>query len=181
MTDFPNPSVLPLTIHTASPWGPVPGARENGANSAGFASGAWTTANLAIAIPIFLPFRYPIRNFFVYNFATVNGSFDVGIYNRDNVLLVSTGSTVQAGASGLQFIAKEYMLDAGAYRLALSSSSTTATFAQGGWGTATRMRYLGIVQMASAFPLPATFVPAAMAQARYNAIGFTHVSGTPTF
>lgn len=182
MGEFPDNPALPLTIWTGDArHGIGAGSRAIMAGSGGFSSVGWTTANQAIYAPIVVPYPYPVRNMFVYNYATVAGNCDVGIYNDDLTLIVSAGSTVQAGASALQFFAVDLTLNPGCYYLGLSSNSTTATFAAMVSGTATRHRYLGILQQATAFPLPATITPVAIAVARIPAIGLTWVSGTPTF
>lgn len=177
-----NTNALPQTIWTGGRFSLCVGSRATAAGSGQFVSTAWGTANLAIAIPVFLPFRYPVRNLFVYNFATVAGNVDAGIYNKDLVLIASAGTTLMAGATGLQFFPKDITLEPGTYYLAMSSSSTTATFACNvGLGTATRERYLGMLQMATALPLPATLTAAAVANARVPLIGMSKQSGTPNF
>jgi hypothetical protein len=182
VSDFPAQQVLPVTVWTSGRYG-VGGSivREVMAGSAQLTSTAWGTANLAIYSPIWLPFRYPARNFFVYNGATLGGNLDVGIYNQDGTLIWSAGSTAQAGTSALQFFAKDILLEPGCYFLALSSNSTTATYFCNGSGSATKNRELGVLQQTSAFALPATATFAAAAQARIPLIGFTWQSGTPTF
>lgn len=180
MTDFNQPIALPRTIWTGSLDGLGVGTRAPLAGSAQFASVAWGTANLAILVPIFVRFRYPVRNLFVYNFATVAGNVDVGIYTDDLARLFSTGSTAQAGASAMQFFAADLILTPGMYYLAMASSSTTATYAAAAVGTATRERYLGLLQQATALPLPASITPAAVANARIPLIGITPMT-SPNF
>lgn len=175
MADFPaaGSRSLPLTVWTGSRFGIGVGARELAGGSTAFASTAWGTANLAILTPIWLPFRYPVRNLFVMNGATLGGNVDVGIYNQDLTLITSSGSVAQAGISAIQAFAKDLILRPGGYYLGLSSNSTTATYFAAGIGSATRERYMGLLQMGTAFPLPATFTAAAVAQARVPAVGFT--------
>jgi hypothetical protein len=134
-------------------------------------------------VPFFIPFRYPVRNLFVYNFATVNGNHDVGIYNDEFKLLTSTGAVAQAGTSTIQFHAKDIILEPGQYYFALSSSSTTATYATMQSGTITRHRYLGIMQQLTAHPLPASATPTALSagNVKVTAMGFTFMTGTPSF
>lgn len=179
--DFAQSGAIPDTIWTGGMYGVGVGTRAPAAGSNPFASTAWATANLAILCPVFIPCRYPVKNLFVYNFATLGGNVDVGIYSEDLQLLASSGSTVQAGASTIQFFAKDIVLRPGQYYFGMSSSSTTATFAASQLGTATRERYFGLLQMATALPLPQTFVPASVANARVPGIGITWRSGTPAF
>lgn len=183
MADWPTQRSLPLTVHTLGMYG-VGGATGRPVSTGmQLVSTAWGTANLAIYVPIWLPFRYPVWNLFVYNFATVAGNLDVGIYNEDGVKYVSSGSTAQAGASGLQFfsITGGIVLDPGQYFLAMSTNSTTATYACAVNGTAPHLRYLGLLQQTTAFALPATATFALMATLRVPLIGLTRVSGTPSF
>lgn len=179
--DFPNAQGLPITVWTGGPYGVNVGARAIANGSAAFVSTAWATANLAIYVPIFLPFRYPVRNLFCYNFATLGGNVDVRVYNSEYVALTASVATAQAGASGLQFFAADVVLAPGQYYLGLSSSSTTATFACAAVGTATRERYMGLTQQATAHPLPSPATPATVANARIPAIGMTYLTGTPAF
>lgn len=175
-------SGLPVTVWTGGLTGSLVGTRSTaGGTTGGFVSTAWATANVAYYLPMWLPFRYPVRNLFVYNFATVNGNVDVGIYNSDLAKLTPAVTTAQAGASGLQFFAVDVVLDPGQYYFAMSSSSTTATFGSAGLGSATRQRYFGVLQQATAHPLPVTATPAAVSTARFPLIGATYQTGTPNF
>jgi hypothetical protein len=182
MSDFPNIASLPVTVWTGSKFSMGAGTRAPLAGTGQYATAAWTTANLAMYVPFWLPFRYPIRNLFVFNFATVNGTHDLGIYDRNFALITSTGSVTQAGTSTIQFHAKDIILDPGQYYFALSSSSTTATYATMQSGTTTRHRYLGILQQTSAHPLPASATPASISagNVKITAMGFTHLS-SPVF
>jgi hypothetical protein len=173
--DFSQGGAVPVTVHTGS-------TRATSAGSNPFASNAWGTANLAIYCPIILPFRYPVRNLFVYNFATVNGNVDVGIYSEDFVRLTPSVATTQTGASALQFFAVDILLRPGQYYLAMSSSSTTGTYAIAPIGSATRQRYFGLLQQGTAYPLPAAATPAVKStNAFIPGIGMTYLSGTPAF
>jgi len=181
--DFTQGASLPVTVWTGSLCGTSnSSAARVTAGGDTFVSTAWGTANKAYYIPVNLPWRYPVQNFFVYNNATVAGSVDVGIYNaQDMTQLWHSGATAMSGASALQFFAKDIILDPGPYYLAMSSTSTTATYACYTTLTATRQRYLGGLKQTSANPLPATMTPAAIDTARVPLIGFTYLPGTPYF
>lgn len=180
--DFAATMPVPVTVSTVGLYSQGVGVRAVAGGSSGVVSTAWGTANLAIYTPIYIPFRYPVRNLFVFNFATVNGNVDVRIYNKDYVAVTPSVNTAQAGATALQFFAVDVVLDPGQYYLGISSSSTTATVGTHGSVTATRARYLGLTQQATANPLPATATPAAMATlAKIPCIGMTFLSGTPAF
>lgn len=182
MADFPNQAAIPVTVWTGDArHGLAVGSRAVAAGSAQFASTAWGTANLAIYTPILLPYTYTIKNFFVYNFATVAGNVDIGIYSEDLSLIFSKGSTAMAGASTMQFFSCDLMVPPGTYYIGFVSSSTTATFGAAAVGSATRERYMGLLQQAlGATTLPNTITPAAVGQARIPQVGFTWQS-SPTF
>ena len=106
---------------------------------------------------------------------------DLGIYTADGSRIYSTGSTAQSGASAAQFVSptKVILLSPGRYYLALACDSVTAN--RGGQAatttTAVAGRLAGILQQASALPLPATATFAAMSSAFTPYFGITR---TPT-
>lgn len=159
------------------------GMRGVVASAGNFVSVAWSTANLAFYAPMQIPFNYPVKNMFWYNGATIAGNVDCGVFTHDLTKICSVGSTAQSGATALQFAAptSEVILTPGNYYFALVSSSTTATFFTNNLGTATRHRYVGEFQQASALPLPAAATIAATATARIPLIGITYKTGTPSF
>lgn len=178
MTDFPSPPTLPLTIWTADArHGLGVGNRAIAAGSAAFASVAWGTANLMQLVPVRVPYRYPVQSLYTYNFATVAGNLEIGVYSTDMTKIVSTGSVAQAGASTIQSVNVDAVLEPDMYYLALASSSTTATFAGSAMGTATRLRYMGLLQQALAgLPMPAAATPATNTATRMPLIGMSRVS-----
>lgn len=124
----------------------------------GPASVVWPSANLAVYIPFSLPWSYTVRRVFVGNGATLNGNIDIGIYNSAGARQYSSGSTAQAGTSAIQYITlgSPLVLAAGTYFLAVASNSATATFQMAGTNMPTSGRLAGLLQQATAFPLPAT-------------------------
>jgi hypothetical protein len=183
MADYPVAGQLPLTIWTGGRYGIAAGARGTQGTSGGFVSVAWGTASLAFYTPMHIPFSYPVKNLFWYNFATLSGTVDAGVYNDDLTRVCSTGAITQAGATALQFNVPvtEVILQPGNYYFALVSSSATATLASMNSGSATHNRELGCFQQASSSPLPASAVITATATARIPLIGITYKTGTPTF
>jgi hypothetical protein len=187
VTDFPQQQGLPVTVTTYGRYGVGAGYYRFGAGGsaqcASFAVGA--TGNVATYCPLWLPFRYPAQNFFYANGTTANGTIDIGLYSQDGARIWSSGPTTQTGTSTLQFFAKDIVIDPGCYYLAVGWSSSTAT----GWGqalpTATRLRYLGLLQQtgltSGTLPSPATFAAYAQAVHAIPLIGFTWQSGTPNF
>jgi hypothetical protein len=137
------------------------------------ASAVWPTANLAILIPVALPHRVLATKLWWYNGATVAGNVDCGVYTADGRLVISSGSTAQAGANTIQEVdITDTWISHGRYYLALSLSSTTATVFR--WNTAAQLaKFLGIAQAASALPLPATLTLAAPANALIPWCGLT--------
>lgn len=181
MSDFPEQPITPVTVWAGdSRHGIAVGTRAMTAGGAQFASTAWGTANLAIFTPILLPYRYLVRNLFVYNFATVAGNVDIGVYSDDLTAIFTKGSTAMAGASAMQFFSCDLILDPGCYYIGFVSSSTTATFGAAAIGSATRERYMGLLQQASALPLPSVITPAAVANARIPQVGMTWLT-SPVF
>jgi hypothetical protein len=114
-------------------------------------------AAISILYPLYLDEAVALVKAFVMNGATVNGNWDVGVYDRGLKLIVSTGSTVQSGANALQEAAiGPITLDPGAYHLGFALSSTTGAYFA--WNSAFTLT--GGSNYQATFPLPATFVPA---------------------
>lgn len=125
----------------------------------------WTTANIAILVPMRITETVTVVKMAVANGPTANGNLDVGIYDNTFTKLVSSGSTAQSGTDTIQILdIADTALSPGTYYFALASSSTTATFAgsdfSGSQGAGDPKAW-GVVQMAAAFPLPNTITPAA--------------------
>lgn len=121
------------------------------------ASRTWPTANLAVFAPIVLEDTVIVDRLGIVNGAAVSGNFDLGVYTSAGSLLISTGSTAQAGITAVQAVdVGNTSLSAGVYFLAVVLNNTTGT-----WDVETVLdppeyRALGFMQMTSAFPLPAT-------------------------
>jgi hypothetical protein len=137
------------------------GLRHSTTNSGPPASGAWPSANLGIAIPFVVDQPTTFDRVIIFNGSTVSGNVDVGIYSADYALIVSSGAVVQASANNLQSInITDTTLQRGAYLLAMSCSSATATNVRSVAGVVHYQHAWGMSHMASAHPLPATWVPA---------------------
>ena len=136
-------------------------------------SSTWVAANRAIAYPIYLPDWVTVVKMWVANGAAVSGNIDIGIYNEAFSKLVSIGSTAQAGTSVNQvFDITDVSLAPGRYYVAVAMDNTTGTVLRSAI-TTPMQRFMGCVQMASAFPLPSTFTPATMANAHIPHAGIT--------
>lgn len=178
MSDFPFPSTRPLFIHTYSRWA-VEAARLAGVSNS-LASLTWPVANTAFYFPVEIPWPYPVRRVFWVNGTSVTSTnMDFGIYTADGVRIYSTGSTGASGTSAPQYTSPtEFLLAPGRYYFALADSSTTAN--RGGMGRTTstvpQIRMAGVLQEASALPLPATMTPSAVANSMYALCGITRTA-----
>ena len=122
------------------------------------ASATYPTANLAMFFPfrVFNPNGIVIVKLVVSNGASILGNIDVGIYDASGTKLVSSGSTAQAGISALQeFDIADTTLGPGVFYLAVAMNNTTGTLTRNSLFVK-QSRMLGCLQMATAFPLPAT-------------------------
>jgi len=141
-------------------------------------SGAWPVADTAFFIPFAIPYHYVIERFFWANGATVGHNVDVGVYNLEGTKLCSTGSTVSSGASAIQYAAisgfSSWILPPGRYYFGHACGGTTTAVMTTTTITANAMRLGGVLQQATALPLPATMASAvAVTSAGYALAGFT--------
>lgn len=180
MNDFANtqPAVTPLFVNTIGPQCP---ALVLGANllAAQPASVTWV-ANLAVFMPIILPWDYPVSRVFWTNGSTASSNCEFGIYTDDGAKIYSTGSVAQAGADGPQYVdPTDFLLAAGNYFFAYTCNGTTNR-TRGFTGYTTNfLRQMGVYQQASAGPgsLPATMASvAAASQALYAVCGITRTA-----
>lgn len=141
----------------------------------------FVTASLAVYVPFWVPETVVVTQLGWFNGAAVAGNLDVGIYDEAGARLVSSGSTAQATTAALQAVdVTDTTLIRGSYYLALASDTSDAT--QKLYAVLPEAgipQSLGLLQEASAFPLPATatfakyasaFIPVVFAQA-YRTVG----------
>ena len=122
-----------------------------------FASAAWPSANRAIFIPFHLDEPTIITAIGVPNGATATGNFDVGIYDVAGTKIVSSGSTAQAGTSAIQTVdITDTLIGPGDFYMAIAMDGTSGTMYSTNSPAVSHLRMAGMLQMASAFPLPAT-------------------------
>ncbi len=157
MSDFPRSQIPPIAVSSFMLDGCALEACT--LSTVAVASAAWPSANLAIFMPFTIRVPTPVVRFFWANGSTVTGNMDVGIYTPDGTRIASQGSTAQTGfASLLQFptaISTKVILPPGPYYFGAACSGTT----NAGFGqtvTAAEGRMAGLLQMATAIPLPAT-------------------------
>lgn len=157
---WPSPVLEPMvTITPFSLESSLGATSYNGGNIGlnGYNSTAWFAANGAFFFPFTLAKEITFSTLFCMNAITVAGNVDIGVYAQDGTKIVSTGSTVMAGASALQVIAcAATTIGPGVFYLAMACSSATATFATYTVGQVLKTKFTGIAQMSTALPLPAT-------------------------
>jgi hypothetical protein len=176
MPDFPAQAVLPLFVHTMSRWGTNTDVRGHLAGTSA-ASFAWPSADLAAYCPVVIPWPFPVNRVFWYNGSTATSNVDFGIYTMGGSRIYSTGSTAQsgAGASVPQFVTPStpFILYPGRYYFALTCSGTTNRITGISTVDTTTGRFAGMLQQASALPLPATATFAAWASSGMPLCGVT--------
>lgn len=135
-------------------------------------SGAWTTANTAVAFPFWVYESVTVYKIGFQNGSAAGGNSDVGIYNASWSLLVSTGSVTRTGNNAVQWVdVTDTALSPNTqYYIAANHSQTTSNNVAG-WPASTNTANIltlgGLKQMAvGATTLPATFVPADPSAAR---------------
>jgi len=176
--DFPQTTIAPLFVNSLSRYSA--GIEVTVPFAPAMNSLTWPTANKAIYIPFALEFSYPVRRVFWLNGSSVTSTnFDFGIYSQSGTKLYSSGSTAAAGASVLQFVTPTaFLLSPGIYYMALSCSSITSNRGTSGLTslTAPRNRMAGLLEEASALPLPATMTPVACTFTIYPLMGITQTA-----
>lgn len=131
MSDMPL-QTMPAP-HVLTPWSAESSAGQRGSGSipnisGGAISGNWPTSNLAILYPFTLHSHEILRKFLRLNGATLTGTVDLGIYDGEGRLVVSTGSQTATGTNAIQeFDITDFHLGPGRYFLAASASTTGAT------------------------------------------------------
>lgn len=157
--DFPSIGVVPPPVLTTFH---IDGRAGYPASTLfGSTSSAWPTANLALYYPFRLYSFATAYQLLVLIGATSTGNVDVGIYDAQKNLIVSSGSTACGAINTVQeFDITNTVLAPGDYMLGLAFSTNTATTFV---GTAANDELIlgGVVvyEEASAMPLPSTATP----------------------
>lgn len=153
-----------LTLLSTSPEAIGLGIRMGSAS--GPASAAWPSADLAILVPVTLTRAQSMDAIraVLANGATASGNFDIGLYDESYARVASLGSTGQSGTSVPQLTPVSWRFGKGRWYMALAMDGNVGTVASIGSFTAGTLAALGCLQMASAFPLPATITPAVCTQ-----------------
>lgn len=146
------------------------------------ASTAWPTAGTAYLIPMELPQPYAFTEaFWISGTSPGTANVDVGVYDENFSLITSIGATASVNSTGAlqpaggKALSPVATLGRGRYYLAMSAAATTITTHSYTY-TAALLRAMGVLQMASAHPLPATVTPAAMSATSVPLFGVASVT-----
>lgn len=172
--DYPRNIAVPTHINSLNRW--CGGATGHSTASPGMPSTQAWTANVAVYIPMMLPWPFQVQRMFWCHGSAVSGHSDIGIYTAGGALVWSAGSTVNAGtASSLQYVAvsPDIMLQPGqTYYMAYANDGTTNQYLGSATGASTG-RMAGLMQQATALPLPPAATFAQYAGVGYPLIGIT--------
>lgn len=146
------------------------GMQMRSSGLAGDAPFTWPSANLAIFAPFSLDFSYTVKRYGWINGATVSGNISIAIYSVPGFAQVTgsltTVAMVGTGAFQWSVLSSPIVLASGYYSLGVSLSSGTGTI-RGSTLSADQGRVMGLLEQASAHPLPSTATPAAFARANW--------------
>lgn len=135
----------------------------------GYGSAVWPTANLAIFVPFTVSAPYAIQRIGWMNGAAVSGNVDAGVYAVDGTKLASLGATAQSGTNAVQSAALSLTLAPGKYYMALVVDNITGTIQRQN-PSLQNLRFAGVLEMAAAYPLPATATFATPANANIPSV-----------
>jgi hypothetical protein len=135
----------------------------------------WPAANRAIYVPFELSHPVTVLKGYMVNAGSTAGNYDFGIYNRSTLArIVSSGTTAQSGSNVVQeFDITDTYLAAGPYYMALSTNSASGGVFMWSIGDLQLAKSVGAAQEASAFTLPSTATPAAVASQLVPEIGLS--------
>lgn len=174
--DFPNPSQLPLFISSYSARYGI-GGNLRTITSQVLGALTWT-ANMASFMPVTIPWPYPIsRVWWINGSVNTTTNVDFGIYSPSGAKIYSTGSTAMGTISSVQYVtpATPFILPDGKYYFAWVCDNTT-TRAYGPAVNTTSFPLVGILQQASALPLPNPATFAAISVGLIQVCGITRTA-----
>lgn len=143
----------------------------------GTAAASITTANQARICPIYVPDSFIARKLFWFP-ASQTGNIDIGIYDENYSLIISSGST-PAGTTNVlaEYDIVDTYLSRGIYHLAIAVDTGVASGLFGfGPSLVPLTQINGVALMTSAFPLPNVFVPVKAANSPMYDIGISQRS-----
>lgn len=169
MPDFPNvrvptpPVLTPFHAHSLGE-----GVRIVVASGLGAAtSQTWPADNLALFYPFTL-YEYSTAYQLLFMVgATSSGNIDVGIYDSQKNLVVSSGSTAMSATVNTvqELNIADTELPPGEYILGVACSTTVGTGFRCGFSDEIVLSYAPIYEQATALPLPDPCVPVVTTQA----------------
>lgn len=156
MSDWPAVS---LTSFTQGGFISTNAALSSLANVAA-ASTAWPSANRALFVPIRLSAPLIVTKLAMGAGATAAGNFDVGIYDAQGNKIVSSGATAKVASAEQVIDITDTQIGPGLFYLALAADGTDnytmVTPAGSSPVPLQKARLYGMVQMDTAYTLPAT-------------------------
>jgi hypothetical protein len=167
MADFPQSFHLltPSTISSIGQYavGAVIGSLGNPT------SNTWPASNRVIYMPFRVAQPITIIQFLTFNGAAVSGNLQVGVYDANGVLIVSSASTAHTGTNALQVVnVTDTRIGPGLFYMALTFDNTTSAcmgFAPAAL-TTQMTRMLGLMEETpGSFGLPATATFSTVSQA----------------
>lgn len=134
----------------------------------GGAGAAWPVANTAFFCPVRLPREQLLYGFGIASGATASGNFDAGLYAKNGARIVSLGSTAYTLTNNVQkgLLGTPFLLPPDWYYMALVLDNATGLILRYNavGGGVEGLKSIGMLEQASAFPLPATATPVAPTQ-----------------
>jgi hypothetical protein len=128
------------------------------------AAGTWPLANRALAWPFSIDLARTLRRLGAW-INVSSGNMCLGVYDADFERIATTGSVATPAAGfGVEDVA-DLDMARGQYYMALSFDNIVVQLRRGAPATGVFARLFGMAQMDAAFPLPQTFVPAALSSA----------------
>ncbi len=174
MSDWPVYSLPPPPVLT--PWSPD----SLGLHSTQSNLQMWTATNNtypAANLALFYPFRlytWALARQLLFFVGSVGaGNLDVGIYDSQKNLVVSSGSTAMSATVNTvqELNIADTVLRPGSYLLAVVCSSTSAQVIQSAQNDENLLSVAPVYEQASALPLPATCTPVPCTLATVPIIG----------
>lgn len=115
----------------------------------------WPSGSFAICVPVEIYEPITIAKMMIVRGTATSGNLDVGVYDANGNLKVSSGSTAQSAAAIQTFDVTDTLLQPGLYYMAVAFDNTTANML--GWSVSLIDTLpFGVFTVASAFPLPST-------------------------
>lgn len=119
------------------------------------ASAAWPSANRALFVPFRLPRQMTVYQGVVGCGSGSTGNFDVGVYDSAGNKIVSSGATARAASTEVVANMTDTAIGPGLFYMAVAVDGTT-NIVQQVPAAVGLTKMLGVLEMGSAYTLPAT-------------------------